>query len=300
VRDGQLLPIRNRGADRGVMSRIWLYMPYFGVLPSYFQLYLDSLARNADTLSIFLLTDIDLSEYRIPDNLIRIATTLDCLRERFVRLLDEEFQLDIPSSRLVQRPKKLCDFRVFYPSVFHELGKHHGVREDDLVGWGDCDVIYGRFVEFLADHDYQVIGTSGHFTVGRNVVEFRTLYRRIVDLPHLLLTDANNHVDELAFRSSLLEFAGRKLFYPPISDICPEEFFGLFRGDFDNTFFNIGSPDRRIDRLHYDRDGRLTVIYRDGGVYPCLYCHLQKRPMKVEFDDAPNGYYIRESTFALQ
>src|SRR5258708_3321785 len=87
--------------------RIWLYMPYFGAFPNYFQLYLDSVGQNADCLSVFLLTDIDLAGYRVPENLIPIPMTFATLREKAARFISDEFGLDVRPDALLKQPYKL-------------------------------------------------------------------------------------------------------------------------------------------------------------------------------------------------
>ena len=161
--------LSQKGAPR--KPRIWLYMPYFGAFPNYFQLYLDSLGRNADCLSVFLMTDIDLSGYRVPHNLIPIPMTLDALREKAARLIKDEFGMEVRPDALLKQPYKLIDFKIMYPELFREIGQRHGVTEDDFVGWGDVDLIYGRFSDFLdMDKDYHVIGGfHGHLTALRNI-----------------------------------------------------------------------------------------------------------------------------------
>ena len=81
--------------------RIWLHIPYFGEFPNYFQLYLDSLGKNADCLSVFLMTDNDLSGYRVPDNLIPIQLTLGALREKAARFINDEFGMNIQPDTLL-------------------------------------------------------------------------------------------------------------------------------------------------------------------------------------------------------
>jgi hypothetical protein len=265
------------------------------------------LARNAELLSVFLITDITLSTYFLPRNLIAVFMTLEGLREKFAKLLACEYGLIVEPSTLVPRPIKLCDFRAFFPAVFHTIGKDHGMQEDDFVGWGDCDVIYGRMVDFIdPDLDYDAIGGyHGHFTVWRNNVTFRTLYRKIDVFPHLLLGNATNYLDEGPIYGAILGAVNchsQRLMeiYSNLCDICPEEFFYRFRGQHvGHTFFEVNYPDRQIDHILYDRDGRLTVVYERGDTRQCLYCHLQKREMKVEFSAAPNGYRIREHAFTL-
>src|SRR5215469_8157606 len=85
-------------------------------------------------------------------------------------------------------------------------------------------------------------------------------------------------------------------------DITPECFFGLFRPDHrqrKKNFFEGYHPEKDIDHLYYDRDGRLTVVYDDGESRQAIYCHLQKRAMSIDFNQHENGYYIHEEAFSL-
>jgi predicted SAM-dependent methyltransferase len=272
--------------------RIWLYMPYFGTLPNYFQLYLNSLGRNAECLSVFLMTDNDLSNYQVPENLIKIPTTLDVLRETAARFVSNEFRIQMRPDALLKQPYKLCDFRIMYPALFKDLSKRYGVTEDDFVGWGDCDVIYGRFSDFLnMDDDYHIIGGfHGHLTAVRNTDSFRQLFRALTNLPELLIDEESHAVDEIAFRKPLLDFLKRnqfRMFFLNryFCDITPECF--------------CDHPEKDIDHLYYDRDGRLTVVYDDGESRQAIYCHLQKRAMSLDFDQYDDGYYIYENAFRL-
>jgi glycosyltransferase involved in cell wall biosynthesis len=287
--------------------RIWLYMPYFGTLPDYFQLYLDSLGRNADCLSVLLITDIDLSGYRVPDNLVPIPMTLDTLREKAAQFINDEFGMDVRPEALLKQPYKLVDFKIMYPELFRGISDRYGVTEDDFVGWGDCDLIYGRISDFLdMDEDYQIIGGyNGHLTAFRNIDSFRMLFRTVANLPDLLVDEKSYIADEIAFRGPLLDFLERnqyKMFYTNryFCDIIPECFFGLFRADHARrakNFFDTHHPDKNIDHVYYDRGGSLTVVYDDGDCRPSIYCHMQKRTMSIDFDRYENGYYIRENSF---
>ena len=289
--------------------RIWLYMPYFGPFPNYFQLYLDSLARNADCLSVFLITDNDLSGYRVPDNLITIPMTLGTIRDKAAQFMKDEFGLDVAPDKLLQKSYKLCDFRITYPELFRDISDRNGVTEDDFVGWGDCDVIYGRFSDFLdMDEDYQIIGGfHGHLTAVRNVESLRKLFRLVANLPELLVDEKAHIVDEIPIRKPLLDLVeGNRynIFYINryFCDVVPECFFGLFRRDYaqrKKNFFDAYHPEKDIDYVHYDRDGRLTVVYDDRDSRQSIYCHLQKRAMSMDFDQYENGYYIREDAFRL-
>ena len=295
--------------DKPRKPRIWLFVPYFGAFPNYFQLYLDSLRENADCLSVFLMTDNSLSGYQVPDNLIPIQLTLSALREKAARLINHEFGMNVQPDALLNQPYKLCDFRIMYPELFRDVSEQYGVTDDDFLGWGDCDLIYGRFSDFLdMKEDYQIIGGfHGHFTALRNTHSFRKLFKAVEGLPRLLVDEKSHLVDEIAFRKPLLDFlerSGYRMFYINryFCDIVPECFFGLFRQDHaerKKNFFDVYHSDKEIDYVHYDRDGRLTVVYEDGDSRQSIYCHLQKRTMLMDFERYENGYYIHEDAFRL-
>jgi glycosyltransferase involved in cell wall biosynthesis len=289
--------------------RIWIYLPYFGAFPNYFQLYLDSLARNSDCLSVFLVTDHDLSSFRLPDNLIPIPMTLDELRKRAARLLFVEFGVDVQPDSLIAEPYKLCDYKITYLELFRDISDEHGVTEDDFVGWGDCDLIYGKFSDFLdTEENYQIIGGyHGHLTALRNISSFRKLFREVPGLPGLLVDKKNHIIDEISFREPLLNFLEKnqfKMFYINnyFCDVVPECFFSLFRPDHvarKQNFFEVYRPEKEIDHIHYGPDGRLTVVYEGGETRPSIYCHLQKRPMSIDFGQHEGSYYIGKSSFSL-
>jgi hypothetical protein len=290
-------------------QRIWLYIPYFGAFPNYFQLYLNSLARNVDCLSVFLMTDIDLSGYRVPGNLIPIPMTLETFREKVARFVRDEFGVDVHPDALLKQTYKLCDFKILYPELFRDISDQNGVTENDFVGWGDCDVIYGRFSDFLDMHeDFHVIGGfHGHLTAVRNTDLFRKLFRAVPSLPELLVDEKAHLIDEVGFRGPLQDLLERnqyKMFYINryFCDIVPDCFIGLFRRDHaerEKNFFDAYHPDKDIDHLYYDRDGRLTVVYDDQVSRQSIYCHLQKRVMSIDFNLDEDGYYIFEGGFRL-
>jgi hypothetical protein len=289
--------------------RIWLYIPYFGAFPNYFQLYLDSLGRNADCLSVFLMTDSDLSGYTVPDNLILVPMTLGKLRDKAARFIGDEFDVEVRPDTLLKQPYKLCDFRILYLELFRDISDRHGATEDDFIGWGDCDLIYGRFSDFLGmDEDYHIIGGfHGHLTALRNIDSFRKLFRAVPSLPKLLVDEEAHIVDEVAFRKPLLDFLEHshyRMFYINrfFCDIVPEHFYAMFRQDHaerKKNFFETYHPDKEIDHLHYDREGRLTVVYDNRDSRQAIYCHLQKRAMSMDLERYENGYDIFEDAFRL-
>ena len=76
------------------------------------------------------MTDIDLSGYRVPDNLIPITMTLDALREKAARFINDEFGMNVRPDALLKQPYKFCDFRIMYPELFRDIGERYGVTEE--------------------------------------------------------------------------------------------------------------------------------------------------------------------------
>jgi hypothetical protein len=262
---------------------------------------------NTDMLVVFLLTDIDLSPYRLPRNLILIPMTFDVLRRRIASCLADEFGISVNPENCIEEPYKLVDFKPLYPKLFQSILDQYGVNADDFVGWGDCDLVYGKFSNFIEQlEDYHVIGGfHGHFTAFRNVDSFKNLFTLIEGVPDSLLDNKIHLVDEVGLREplmSLIEQNHYRMFYINrfFCDVVPPCYYHLSRPDhasWDKNFFDVYNSMKNIDHLFYDDDGKLTVIYDDGTQRECIYCHLQKRPMDVRIDAAGNGFIIRENSF---
>ncbi|GJE41254.1 DUF6625 family protein [Methylobacterium soli] len=288
-------------------SRIWIYVPYFGSLPKYFHLYLESLRRNEQFISVIMLTDIDMTDYQLPPNLICVPMNLSALREKISRFLSVMYGASISPGSLIPDPYKLVDFKILYPELFHTVGAQYGANASDYVGWGDVDVIYGRFSDFLSlDSDYDVIGGfHGHLTAVRNCPSFRSIHTRIPDLLKLLTSDQVQLTDEVAYRKPLLDFLDErqaKMFYINryFCDVVPERFVHLFRSDVHDSggcFFDAYHPDRDIKEIRCNRDGRLTVLQTDGSSWETIYCHLQKRNMSLNIENPASEFMIRRDGF---
>jgi hypothetical protein len=287
--------------------RIWLYIPYFGVLPNYFQIYLNSLKNNIDYLSVIFITDVDLSNYQLPDNLLVVTMSLEELRVRASSFLKFEFGMKVRADSLIKQSYKLCDYKIIYPELFSDIGTEHGIIEDDFVGWGDCDVIYGKFCDFLPSTElFDVIGGfHGHLTAVRNIKLFTRLFLQIENLGDMLVADSNLIIDERAYLSALLLLADKnkcRIFYinKYFCDVVPICFITLFRKDHPqqgDAYFDAYHPEKNIDRIDYSADGKLTVFYEDLSFRESIYCHLQKRPMVVELDNFDCGFTITAASF---
>lgn len=146
------------------MKRIAFIIPYFGKFNNYFNLWLES-CRNNPTVDWFILTD-NKDNFDFPENVHKIATTLEQVRQHFSSVFGFEVAL--------AKPYKLCDMKPSYVYVFQDL-----VKDYDFCGWCDVDLIWGNIRSFLADEvldNYDMISRWGHCTLIRNTKEMRKLF----------------------------------------------------------------------------------------------------------------------------
>ena len=289
--------------------RIFLSMPYYGAFPNYFQLYLDSVEKNRDILTILIMTDIDTSSYKIPDNVKIVCMTIDDVRERAKQMLKTMFDRSADTKELITTPYKLVDFKVTFPIMFEDHLRIQGATEKDYVGWGDCDLIYGKLTNFLhLNQNYDILGGyHGHFTAIRNLPSHTLFFKEVPNFANLCLDNRRVHItDEIACRSTIVNLKknGWKMFHTNahFCDIVPPVFFHLFRSDHKErarNFFDVYNAQKDIKDLWYHPDGSLTVYYEDGTQRDALYCHLQKRAMVLPFSESKDGYWIKENAFAM-
>ena len=280
-----------------LMGRIYLIIPYYGSFPTYFQQYLDSISINLDILTVLFLTDINTECYKIPANAIFSYITLEEIRERVRYFIKTEYQTDVKKEDLVKLPYKLCDFRPVFFAIFADKLSSLGLTFEDFVGWGDCDVIYGKLGNFidLSVAPYSFIGRNGHFTTFRYTEELITLYKNISELKDCLLdNDKHYSTDEVHIRKIILEkIETNKYIEFPVRDYyCDILPVSRLVATFDKKAF--------IRHLIFDRiNENLSCLMEDGSKKDILYTHLRKRRIKVTFDKYNDIFYIKANTFEL-
>lgn len=147
------------------MKKIAIIVPYFGKLPYNFQLWLEGCRHNS-TIDWFIYTD-DKTNYNYPSNVKVTYCDFSDIKSRFQSKIDFQIVLD--------KPYKLCDYKVSYGDMF----------SDELNGydyWGYCDVdlLFGNIRKFLTDEvleQYEKIGFQGHLTLYKNTPEVNTRYK---------------------------------------------------------------------------------------------------------------------------
>lgn len=137
---------------------------YFGTLPNYFELWLQSCAANSD-VQFFLITDAKVPE-QIPNNVQIIHMTFANL----VKKIQSKFKFKVS----IQSPYKLTDFKPAYGYIFKALFEQY-----DYWGYCDIDLIFGNIMKFIAapmEQDYEKIYRLGHLTIYKNTERMRKLF----------------------------------------------------------------------------------------------------------------------------
>lgn len=151
------------------MYSIKYIVPYFGKLPEYFQLWLDTCKMNSD-INWLVITD-DRSDYRYPNNVEVVYCSFADIKTRFQSLYD--FEISLKSAY------KLVDYKVAYGEIF----------QAELTGfdyWGFCDIdlMWGNIRKFITDdilERFPKIGCQGHSTIFKNDPSINAVYRLILD-----------------------------------------------------------------------------------------------------------------------
>lgn len=275
------------------MKRIAFIIPYIGRFNNYFNLWLQS-CRNNPTVDWYILTD-NKENYDYPENVHKIETTMDELRERFNEALGFEVALD--------RPYKFCDMKPSYVYVFQDM-----VKDYDFCGWCDVDLIWGDIRSFLTDEvleNNDMISRWGHCTLIRNTKVIRELF--MTNTPPVKRHDES-------FPSYKEAFTSNNIY---IFDETPFLLYAMHAG---LRIFNIESthydcsishkyyqlawhnkgylPSLGYDTFYYD-NGELYLLTTNGKEVeqvPLLYAHFQKRQMQNLVKEA-GSYCITNDIF---
>lgn len=261
-------------------NKVLLICCYFGKLPNYFQLWLDSCKANPD-FDWIIVTDDD-RKFEYPSNVIKILYELEKFALYIKSKLD--FEANIPNAY------KLCDFKVLYGVIFSEYLK-------DYTHWGHCDldVIWGKINLFVTDDildKYDRLFEHGHLSIYKNNSKVNNLYKLSssgLNYKTILSNPAHFGFDE---------FKGMNL-------ICKENnilvYDKIVCADINFYHYSILINNR-------DNYKKQFFQYCKGHIYSCTpeqnfieefaYIHLQKRPMKykdnVKFNEE---YLIMEDRF---
>jgi len=260
-------------------------VPYFGKFHSWFQLWLDSCARN-EMVDWIIFTD-DKTPYVYPSNVIvHYCTFYD-----IISLVQSNFDFKVA----LDRPYKLCDFKPAYGEIF----------SDYLLGykyWGFCDVdlIWGNLQKWLGNskvEEYQQISFWGHCTLLKNIPEINLLYRMKIDgvkyYRDVFSSNKGFGFDEDTGFNVFSKYVGLKTYIIPYLDIMPP----LLSYKFAPTAISLPFFSEAIKDIVVlvNSDGvKMYGLNEDKKlvVKEFAYVHLQRRNLKNEVSDNCKSFII--------
>jgi len=265
-------------------------IPYIGKLPSWFQLWLNSCARNKN-IDWLLFTD-DKRQFIYPDNVKVSYCQFDDLRTLFQKNFD--FQISL------EKPYKFCDYRPAYGEIFAEYLEGYS-----FWGYCDLDLIWGDLGKRISIDDiekFDRISHWGHCTFIKNNSETNKIYQiRIEGLSYyrdIYQRKANFGFDAENGFNSITCFSGLKEFVIPFFDVSPTLLSYKFSPTFvSRQFFAVSTKDNIIK---VDASGtHLVGIKSDGTLHSqdFAYVHLQRRKMEVCVDEMSEEYLIVPNKF---
>lgn len=259
-------------------SKVAIINVYFGKLPSWFQLWLDSCQYNAEFTWI-LYTD-DETEYNYPCNVIRKICTLSNIKEK----INETLTI----TNRIENVYKLCDFKTVYGKIFKE-----DLKEFSHWGYCDLDMIFGDLSKFITDevlNKYDRVLNKGHLTIYKNndvindyyLLNYSGLnYKEIFESKYHYGFDEIAGFDKLYKENNLPQYIPRD---PVIADIS-----------FSNYDFRVNGIENYKKQYFYWENGKIFRKYIFNSqefINEYAYIHFQKRKMSVMVDKFKDKKYI--------
>lgn len=183
--------------------RICIINLFFGKLPVFYPLFIESCRNNPD-IDFLLVGDHPLSE--IGRNIKLVEMNID----QFNALIIEK--TGIMSG--IKHPYKICDFKPLFGVIFKDF-------LNDYSFWGYCDIdlVFGNLSNFISPEvlqKYDILNcyrgfSSGPFCLYRNNSLINQLYRRVFNYQEILSKENYIGLDENIQRTSNRGFTIKKI-----------------------------------------------------------------------------------------
>lgn len=262
-------------------TSIGIMSVYFGKLPEYFPVWLESCKKNP-TVDFLLVTDQEVNN-DVP-NVRIISSSLEQVRKRASEAMGFEVTLN--------RPFKLCDYRPAFGVIFEDL-----LGQYDYWGHCDIDLIWGDLRSFFDRYQleqYDKFLPLGHLNLYRNSPENNRRFTEKVDgfsdYKVIFRKDQNYLFDELAITRIYKE---RYSFFDKIifADIWPgkRRYTMCTHLSYYPSIYEEFC--KRCDPVNFNRqvflweDGKIRQYYQEKGRTESrefLYIHIQKRKWKCK------------------
>ena len=263
--------------------KIALILPYFGCFPNYFHLWLKSASYNK-YFTFMIFTDNWNENYRVPENVRIIKSSLDEIKRRVSQIIEYEFVL--------HNPYKLCDYKPLYGLIFEEY-----LKEYDFWGHCDPDIIWGDLWKFIGTEifdNYDRIYERGHLSLYRNV-------NRINHAPLMRLENSCWSAKDVYTHKYIAHFDEGSLISDLIKEVGGRQYKSIDCADiaFDKKQFVCVCDGVLTDDIacFVFNDGVLKGITSHCEEKEFSYVHLQKREMEIQVDVQEDKFLIVPNAF---
>lgn len=274
-----------KGRDRMKTAIVGVY---FGELPNYFHLWMQSCETNP-SVDFKLVTDAVVENN--PNNVEIIPMKLSEMKALAEHKIGMRICLDTPF--------KCCDYKPVYGLIFEDYLKGY-----DYWGHCDLDLIFGdlqHFFDLYQLEEYDKFLPLGHLALYRNTRECNERFRIVPKAgnayEHSFVVPETTQFDELG----------------GINAIYLEQGYPFFRerifADISSQWFRVKLAENYIDsndvnyhyQVFYWQNGKVFRSFiKDGrvGEEEFIYIHLKKRTFS-EFSNAPgSAFFINADNFA--
>ena len=273
--------------------KIGIIIPYFGKLPNYFQVFLDSCRVNVDY--DWLIFTNDKTSYNYPKNVKCISMEF----EECKQLIQSKFDFNI----ILKSPQKLCDYKCAYGYIFEEY-----LKEYSWWGYCDLDQVFGNLNHFITKemlNKYDKLFSLGHLSMYRNTYENNRVfmnningtkrYKEVFTTEHGCAFDEwlPNNINEIYLKTNHPVMLNNMC-----ADINPYRTqFTVVKYDVDNRKYINATENNSIFKwengcvyqIYYDKSEKKKVEFP--------YIHLQKRKMKDFRSKTNDSFYIIPNRF---
>ena len=263
-----------------------LISPYFGKLPNYFQLFLDSCALNQDFCDFLIITD-DKTHYDLPTNVRIILVTFNEFNLLVKEKIGEAFR--------ILSPYKICDYRPAFGKIFEDY-----IAGYDFWGHIDTDLVLGKLSNFLPEDAFlnsDRLLERGALMLYANKQNVNNLFYQeldgIINFAEAAKTEEPCFYDEIMFPALLSKNGFKTYSNTSYADILPQ--YLKFTIDAHCKINN------KLDQsfVYESNVGLFQVSSEDDELVECMYIHIQKRSMKIDvnLENIPSLVYIHENNF---
>ncbi len=266
-----------------MMNCICLIICYFGKLPNYFDVWLESCKKN-NKIDFLIITDQNINIEK-SQNVKLLKITLKQLNE----ICKRKLRLDID----IKKPYKICDFRPAYGIIFEDYLKEYKF-------WGHCDldVIFGDVTKFINNDillKYDRILINGNLSLYKNNKKMNNLfkkngsiydYKTVFESECFFAFDEFSGINRIAEKNNIKTYVGNF-----VADITPKykKFDLCYEKNYKYQVFYY--ENNKIMKVYINEDDK--ICYKEYS-----HIHFQKRTIDFEnFKNMSNFYITSKGIF---